>query len=309
MFPERAASGIAPPRSTRARGAAAFLVAMWVILGSPAAARVRVVASTTDLGSIASTVGGEAVDVLAIAKPGADVHRIEVLPSSMVRVAKAQVYLKVGLGLDLWADQIIDGSRNPELVIVDCSEGVEVLDKPAGRVDASRGDVHPNGNPHYWLDPRNGGVVARRVAEALARVEPDQAAAFQSRAEAFATRCDSVRAQARARTENLPARTIVTYHASWVYFASALGLQIAGTVEPVPGIPPTGRHLDELVQLIRGRKVTVLFQEPYFSSDAGEFLARQTGIRVVKASPSADDVRAASYLEHFEFLVSALLGT
>jgi zinc/manganese transport system substrate-binding protein len=278
-------------------------------LALPAAARVRVVASTTDLGSIASTVGGEAVEVIAIAKPGADVHRVEVLPSSMVRVGKAQIYLKVGLGLDAWADQIIDGSRNARLIIVDCSEGVDVLEKPTGRVDASHGDVHPSGNPHYWLDPHHGGIVARRVAEALARVAPEQAAAFQSRAEAFAAACDSARARARARMEKLPSRTLVTYHASWVYFGSTLGLEIAGTVEPVPGIPPTGRHLDELVRLIRARRVPVLFQEPYFSSDAGEFLTRQTGIRVVKASPSADDVRPESYLEHFEFLVGALLGS
>ncbi|HWN81516.1 MAG TPA: metal ABC transporter substrate-binding protein, partial [Candidatus Udaeobacter sp.] len=260
----------------------------------------------TDLGSIASAVGGDRVEVTAIAKPGADVHRVEVLPSSMVRVSKAQLYLKVGLGLDQWADAIIDGSRNASLVIVDCSTGVEVLDKPTGRVDASQGDVHPNGNPHYWLDPHAGGVVAQSVAAALGRVDPEHAAAFAERAQQIAAECDSVRARAVARAAALPTKTLITYHASWVYFAHALGLEIVGTVEPVPGIPPTGRHLDQLVQLIRERKVQVLIQEPYFAADAGEFLKRQTGIRVVKVSPSADDVGPTSYLAHFQSLIDAL---
>jgi ABC-type Zn uptake system ZnuABC Zn-binding protein ZnuA len=283
------------------------LAALAIAAGADAAqARVRVVASTTDLGSIASAVGGEAVEVIAIAKPGSDVHRIEVLPSSMVRVSKAQVYLKVGLGLDPWADAIIDGSRNARLVIVDCSQGVEVLDRPTGRVDASQGDVHPNGNPHYWLDPHNGGVVALQVARTLGRVDPARAADYISRAEAFAAECDAARARARTRTAGLPSRTLVTYHASWVYFAQALELEVAATVEPVPGIPPTGRHLDELVQMIRERSIPLLLQEPYFSSDAGAFLARQTGIRVVRISPSAGGTGPESYLEHFAALVAAL---
>jgi zinc/manganese transport system substrate-binding protein len=264
------------------------------------------VASTTDLGSIASAIGGDQVEVTAVAKPGSDVHRVEVLPSSMVRVSKAQVYLKVGLGLDQWADAIIDGSRNQRLVIVDCSAGVGVLEKPTGRVDASQGDVHPNGNPHYWLDPHAGGVVANTVAAALGRVDPEHAASYSARAAAFAAACDSARARAVTRVAALPSRTLITYHASWIYFAHALGLEIVGTVEPVPGIPPTGRHLDDLVQVIRDRKVPVLIQEPYFAADAGEFLNRQTGIRVVKASPSADDVGPQSYLAHFQFLIDAL---
>ena len=290
-----------------AAGCVAAMTATALGLAGPAAAtKIKVVASTTDLGSIASAVGGDQVEVTAVAKPGSDVHRVEVLPSSMVRVSKAQVYLKVGLGLDQWADAIIDGSRNQSLVIVDCSAGVDVLDKPTGRVDASQGDVHPNGNPHYWLDPHEGGVVANTVAAALGRVDPEHAANYSARAEAFAATCDSARARAVARVSDLPSRTLITYHASWVYFAHALGLEIVGTVEPVPGIPPTGRHLDDLVQVIRERRVQVLVQEPYFAADAGAFLNRQTGIRVVKASPSADDVGPQSYLAHFQSLIDAL---
>jgi ABC-type Zn uptake system ZnuABC Zn-binding protein ZnuA len=274
-----------------------------------AVAKVQVVASTNDLASIAASVGGEAVAVKAIARPGSDVHRVEVLPSYMVRVAKADLYLKVGLGLDQWADAVIDGARNARLTVVDCAQGIEVRDKPAGKVDASMGDVHPAGNPHYWLDPRNGGVIARTIADALSRADPARAGDYTARAAAFAAECDSMHARSRERLAGLTSRTLVTYHDSWVYFAGAFDLTIAGRVEPKPGIPPTARHLDDLVGIIRQRQVQVLVQEPYFSGDPADFLRRSTGIRVVKLSPSADGIEPGSYLAHIGAVVDAIRGS
>jgi zinc/manganese transport system substrate-binding protein len=266
--------------------------------GGAASAKIRVAASITDLASIASSVGGDQVECFSISRPTSDVHHVEVLPSYMVRVARADVYLKVGLALDQWADQIIDGSRNDRLVVVDCSRDIDALEKPTGQVSAAMGDVHPNGNPHYWLDPRNGAVVAREVAEALFRVDPGHAADYQSRAEAFAKEIDGVMAKGQQAVSALPVKVILTYHSSWVYLAHAFGLEIAGTAEPVPGIPPTGKHLQDLVDLIKQRKIPFLLQEPYFSDDAGQFLVREAGIRVVKASPSCDTAEAGSYLDH-----------
>jgi ABC-type Zn uptake system ZnuABC Zn-binding protein ZnuA len=283
-----------------------FVVLAALAATTPAGAVIRVVASTTDLASIAATVGGDQVEVSAIAKPTADVHRVEVLPSYMVRVARAAVYLKVGLGLDQWADGIIDGSRNSHLVIADCSQGVDVLEKPTGKVDASMGDVHPNGNPHYWLDPRNGGIVAGTIAETFARVDPAHATFFRQRAQAFAEEASNAWKQGQETLAKLPARDVITYHASWNYFAHAFDLDIAGTVEPVPGIPPTAKHLASLVQILKARKVPVLIQEPYFSADAGRFLNRQSGIRVVTLSPSCDTSVAGSYLDHIAAAVRAI---
>ncbi len=271
---------------------------------TPSAATIRIVASLNDLGSIASSVGGREVEVAAISRANGNPHRVEVLPSYMVRVSRARIYLKVGLGLDQWADQIVDGSHNGKLLVVDCSRGVPVLEKPTGKVDASMGDVHPDGNPHYWLDPRNGGIVARNIAGALSRADPAHAADFAARAEEFATAADAESVKGAQAASALPVRDIVTFHRSWSYLANAFGLSVVATVEPVPGIPPTGRHLNDLVNLIRERKVQLLLEEPYFSEDAGDFLARETGIRVARISASCDDVSAGSYLAHFD----ALLG-
>jgi zinc/manganese transport system substrate-binding protein len=288
--------------------ATAIVLAAGLAAPGTAAAKVRVVASTTDLASIAASVGGGDVEIAVIARANTDPHRVEVLPSYMVRVARAQLYLKVGLSLDQWADQIVDGSRNDKLVVLDCSQRVEPLEKPTTRVDARQGDVHPNGNPHYWLDPHNGGLVARDIADALGRLDPAHAPDFLARAEAFAQECEAQRSAAAARIAGLQVRAILTYHASWVYLAQATGLEIAGHVEPVPGIPPTGGHLQDLVELIKRRQLGVLLQEPYFSDDAPAFLARATGIRVVKISPSCDDATAGSYLAHFKALIDAVMG-
>lgn len=278
------------------------------LVPAAALAKLRVAASTTDLASIAASVGGEQVEVFAIARATSDPHRVEALPSYMIKVAKAQLYLRVGLGLDQWSGPIIDGSRNSRIVVVDCSRGIRVLEKPAGKVDASMGDVHPEGNPHWWLDPRNGGVAARTIAESFATADPANAATYRAHAEAFAKEADAAYERGRAEVAGLPNRTLLTYHRSWPYFADAFGLEIVDTIEPVPGIPPTARHLADLQKTIAARKVPVLLQEPYFSADAGKFLQRSAPIRVATLSPSCDAGVAGSYLAHVKAVLAAVAG-
>jgi zinc/manganese transport system substrate-binding protein len=291
-----------------ARIISSTLIILLLTWAGSVSAKIRVAASVTDLASIAATVGGDQVECFSIARPTADVHHVEVLPSYMVRVSKANVYLKVGMQLDQWADQIIDGSRNDHLVIVDCSRNIDALEKPTGKVTALMGDVHPNGNPHYWLDPRNGAIIAAEVAEALGKVDPAHAADFQSRTQAFAKAVDSEMVTGQSIVAGLATKVMITYHSSWVYFAHAFGLEIAGTAEPVPGIPPTGKHLQELVDIVKQRKVAVFLQEPYFSDDAGQFLARQTGLRVIKESPSCGTEKDGSYLGHIHEILQSMAG-
>ena len=288
------------------RGFFFMLTCVALVIPGAAFSKIKVAASIPDLASIASSVGGDQVECFAIAKATADAHRVEVLPSYMVKVSKANVYLKGGLGLDQWSDAIIDGSRNDKLAVVDCSAGVNVLEKPAGAVDASMGDVHPNGNPHYWLDPRNGGVIARTIAEALGRVDPAHAADYQSRAEQFAQQCDAAYAADRKIADAIPNRVVFTYHRSWPYFANAFGFEIAGQAEPVPGIPPTAKHLADLVSIAKSRKIAVLIQEPYFSADAGKFLQREAGVQSVVMPLSCDSAEAGSYLAHIDAVLKAL---
>ena len=268
---------------------------------------VRVVAALPDLGSIAAAIGGNNVEVSAIAKANANPHSVEVLPSYMAKVSRAAVYLKSGLGLDQWSDAVVDGSRNNKLLVVDCSEGVTVLDKPV-KVDASMGDVHPFGNPHYWLDPRNGIIIARNIAAGLITADPSHRAEYEAALATFENELNGYYEQWRGKLAGLAGHSIISYHSSWAYFADAFGLTIEGHIEPFPGIPPTGSHLAALVGLIKNRHIILILQEPYFSDDATRFLNRQTGIPVVKTAPSCADVKADSYRTHFGALVSELLN-
>jgi zinc/manganese transport system substrate-binding protein len=263
-------------------------------------AKIKVGASLPDLASIASYIGGSRVEAFSIARSNNDPHSVEVLPSFMVRVSRADVYLKVGLSLDQWADQIVDGSRNAKLRTVDCSQGISVLEKPTTKVDASMGDVHPEGNPHYWLSPLNGIIIAQTIAEALTAVDPAGAAEYQANMEKFKNEVEQRYSDWKTVAATLPNHAIVTYHSSWVYFADAFDFNIVAKIEPVPGIPPTGSHLATLVKVIRERKVKLLIQEPYFSDDGANYLARETGVKVLKIAPSCTDVSASSYLDHFQ---------
>jgi zinc/manganese transport system substrate-binding protein len=270
------------------------------------AAPIRIVAALPDLGSIASYIGGDKVEVSAIAKANSNPHSIEVFPSYIAKVSGASVYLKCGLGLDQWSDAIIDGSRNNKVIVVDCSNGVSVLEKPTGKVDASLGDVHPFGNPHYWLNPENSIVIAQNISSELQKADPANATFYSGRFEQFKKECLDKTAAWKEKLKSLNGAKIITYHSSWAYFADAFGFSIVAKVEPFPGIPPTGNHLAELVDIIKKEKAAFVLQEPYFSDDAPRFLNRQTGVKVFKCAPSCSDVTSSSYFDHFEGIINQL---
>ncbi|MEO7427304.1 MAG: metal ABC transporter substrate-binding protein [Fibrobacteria bacterium] len=293
-----------PLKSARAMLLCALIASSLAV--SPISAKVKVAASLTDLASIAAYIGGDQVEVFSIAKANSNPHFVEVLPSYMIKVSRVAVYLKAGLALDQWADAIIEGSRNNKLDVVDCSGGVAVLDKPEGKVDASMGDVHPQGNPHYWLDPANGPVIAEHVRAALAKADPAHAELFQANAKRFREESDKKRAEWQARLAPLKGTAVVTYHSSWVYFAKAYDLRIVGMVEPFPGIPPTAKHLQELVDRIKAEKARILIQEPYYGDADPKFLERQTGIKVYRFTPSCEGIGPGDFFRHFDDMTGGL---
>ena len=284
----------------------AALAALAAAVSVPA--KVKVAASLPDLASIAAYVGGGEVEVFSIAKANTNPHFVEVLPSYMIKVSRVAVFLKAGLALDQWADAIIEGARNPNLLVADCSGGMEVLEKPSGKVDASQGDVHPQGNPHYWLDPANGPIIASHVRAALSKADPKHADLFAANEKKFSEECARRNGEWHVRLAGLKGAPMVTYHSSWAYFANAFGLRIVGYVEPFPGIPPTARHLKELTDKIKAEKARLLIQEPYYGDSDPKFLERQTGIQVFRFTPACEGIGPDDYLRHFDLIVAALAG-
>ncbi len=283
-----------------------FLTALALATTISVQAKVKIAASLPDLASIAATVGGDQVDVFSIAKSNANPHFVEVLPSYMIKVSRVDLYLKAGLSLDQWADAIIEGSRNSKIQIVDCSNGVEVVEKPNGKVDASLGDVHPQGNPHYWLNPANGIQVAENIRDALKQADPSHAALYDANVDKFKVEAEKRIQGWQIKMAPLKGASAITYHSSWIYFTHAFGIKVVGHVEPFPGIPPTAKHLQELVDLIKTQKVGILIQEPYYQDKDPKFLTSQTGIRVFRFTPSCDGIGPGDYLKHFDIIVDGL---
>lgn len=269
-------------------------------------AKVKVATSIPDLASIAAYIGGNEVEVFSIAKANSNPHFVEVLPSYMVKVSRVDVFLKVGMSLDPWSDAIIEGSRNSKLDIVDCSVGINVLEKPVGKVDASMGDVHLQGNPHYWLDPKNSSVIAQNIRQSLSKIDPTHAELFSQNEKKFNETMELNQKKWTQKIAFLHGSSIITYHSSWVYFAKAFGFNIVGYVEPFPGIPPTAKHLQKLVEKINTTKVALLIQEPYYGDSEAQFLARKTGIKIFHFKPSCESISSNEYFQHFDSIIDAL---
>ncbi|HBC45650.1 MAG TPA: hypothetical protein DCZ43_01250 [candidate division Zixibacteria bacterium] len=284
-----------------------ILILSLSFVGRSALAELKVVASTSDLASIAKYIGGDKISVKYIVDGRSDAHFVEVLPNYMVMVSRADVYLKVGLGLDFWAQLIIDGSRNSKIQIVDCSQGIEVLGKPSGQVNASMGDVHAEGNPHYQLDPADGLIMARNIEAGLVEADPANTAAYEAGLKSFEDQLNSKLAQWQKEAEPLKGLQIITFHESWPYFSRAFGIEIVGFIEPKPGIEPTASHTAEIIDLIKIRGIKIIGKEPYFSNKAPNVIARETGARVVDlpqmvgGSPGTD-----TYFALFDTLLARL---
>jgi ABC-type Zn uptake system ZnuABC Zn-binding protein ZnuA len=226
----------------------------------------------------------------------------------MMKLRSADLFLTIGMELELWAPQLVDGSRNAALRVVDLSRAVEKLEIPT-RVDASEGDVHRFGNPHYWLDPRNMRVVCGEIVKALADVSPGDEGYFRANAEAWLRSLDTKIAEWETIMKPLAGSKVVTFHKSWSYFARWLGLVIAEQVEPKPGIPPSPSHTASLISMIRQAGIKVIIVEPFYDTSAPEKLARSTGASVLRLATSVGGVpEATDYVALMDYNVKTLHG-
>jgi len=289
-----------------------YLLLCLVIPSAPLAAAepISVVATTADIAAIVKAVGGDRVAVDSIAKGYQDPHFVEAKPSYVRVVNRARMLFNVGLELEVgWLPLLIQGSRNPSLVVVELSPGISVLEKPSGAISRAQGDVHPLGNPHYWLDPRNGVIMARRVAQELKTVAPGESATFEQNLRSFENDLNGRRKRWEEQIAPLRGTEIVTYHKEWEYLMRWLGLSIIGYVEDKPGIPPSPRHLEELVQTMQQRKVKALIASNYTNPNVPRSIAEKTGAKLLVLPTSVGGAEAIrSYGELFDAIVGKLVN-
>jgi ABC-type Zn uptake system ZnuABC Zn-binding protein ZnuA len=282
-------------------------------LPAHAAKKLNVITATTDLASLAQEVGGDKIDVEAIAKGYQDPHFVEAKPSFLLKLRHADLLVVVGLDLEIgWLPPLITQSGNPHIQpasagYLDASQFAEILEKPQGQVSRAMGDVHPLGNPHYWLDPENGRRIAKGIANKLAEMDPPNAAYYQQRFQDFDKRLTAAEQNWDAQMKPYNGRKVVTYHKSWPNFAKHFNLDVVGYIEPRPGIPPTPGHTIELIQQMKRDNVKIIMVEPYFDLKTPNNIASGTGGKVLVMLPSVGGEKdITDYFKLFDYDIGLL---
>jgi len=293
-----------------------FAIAIVGVLLFPiqaAAKKLNVVTATTDLAALAQEIGGDKISLDAIAKGYQDPHFVEAKPSFLLKLRQADLLIVVGLQLEIgWLPPLITQSGNGRIQVgsagyLDASQFAEILEIPQGAITRAMGDVHPLGNPHYWLDPDNGRRVAKGIAAKLGEMDPEDTAYFQQRFQDFDKRLSEADKKWLGDMKQYRGRKVVTYHNSLPNFAKHFGLNVVGFVEPRPGIPPTPSHTLDVINMMKRDNVKIMMVEPYFDRKTPDSIARETGGTVVEYLPSVGGVKEVStYFQLFDYDIALL---
>lgn len=275
-------------------------------------AALNVVTSTEDIAALTQAIGGNAVNVKSLTRGTADPHFAQAKPSMIRDVYQADLLVVVGAELEVgWMPALLQAARNDKVQpgnpgYLDLSTGVTLLNKPAWPVTRDMGDVHAAGNPHYWLDPNNGVLMARAIAQRLSQLDGAHAKDYERELAAFEQQAQSKIAAWKTALAPLAGKAVIAYHTSFVYLANAFGFRIAAEVEPKPGISPSAAYLTQLIARIKEQQIGVLIMEPYYEQRSAKYLGEQTGVRVtvlpqsVGASP-----QIKTYFDLFDGIVAA----
>ena len=326
-----------------------FAVMQFVFCLALLSAPISIITTTTDLVSIASSIAGDFAVVESIAGGHEDPHDLTSRPSFITKASKADLWIRVGLELEIgWEPAVLRESRNKAIQIgtsghLDASEKIAPLEIPSGPVSRADGDIHPSGNPHYWLDPLNGRMIAKSIADRLSELYPERKDAFQRNLKKFEQKLDARMFGAELLTKVSGAKLwwlcengqlddylaqnslktdsdswyswlhpyknakIATYHRSWIYLLRRFNLSLAGEIEPKPGVPPSARHLAALSRNFKENGVRVILQEPFYNVKAAQKISKECGATIiVRANCTKGTEEVSDYIAMLEGVLSGL---
>jgi zinc/manganese transport system substrate-binding protein len=290
---------------------AAALISL-VGIGAPAPKKLSVVTTTPDLAAVAREIGGDAVDITALAKPTEDPHFVDPKPSHLVTLNRADVLIEGGAELELgWLPPLLDNARNDKIASgapgrIVASQGIRMLEVPA-TFDRSKGDIHSLGNPHFMVDPVDAKIVAANIADHLAQVDPANAQTFKANLQRFNATVDRKMAEWQKALEPHRGAKLVTYHKDFVYFAARFNLEIVEELEPKPGIAPSPAHLAQVISAMHTSKARVILVQPYQNRKTAETVARQTNASVLDMPQQPGAVpNTATYFQLMDHLVQTV---
>ncbi|HEY6975625.1 MAG TPA: metal ABC transporter substrate-binding protein [Chitinophagaceae bacterium] len=276
------------------------------------AGTIKVVTTTTDMRSIAELIGGNKVSVTSIATGYQNPHFVDPKPSYIIGLSNADLFVTVGLDLEIgWSPQLLASSRNTKIQkgspgYVDASAGIPLLQVPTS-LNRAEGDIHIYGNPHYWLDPLNGKIIARNITDGLERVDPSGKTFYELNLKNFDDQIDAKIKDWQAKMAPLKGTKLIAYHNEWVYFETRFGLKIVDFMEPKPGIPPTPSQLVKVINEIKANNIKVIISSPYFTTSSSDVVSKQTGAKELTLATSVGAFSSIkNYFDLFDYNINQL---
>ncbi|MEO6133102.1 MAG: metal ABC transporter substrate-binding protein [Saprospiraceae bacterium] len=275
---------------------------------------IHVVTTTQDTRSITELIGGNKVEVFAIATGYQNPHFVDPKPSYIIKLSSADLFVTLGLDLESgWSPSLLTSSRNTKIQkgndgYVDASIGVSLLQVPSS-INRAEGDIHIFGNPHYWLDPVNGKSIARNICNGLEKISPENKSFFEANLKAFNEQIDMKMRAWSSSMASYKGAKLIAYHNEWVYFETRFGLQIVDFMEPKPGIPPTPSQLVKIIKEVKDNSIRVIITSPYFTASSSDVVSRQTGAKTLVLATSVgafDSIK--TYYDLFDYNIKLLTG-
>jgi ABC-type Zn uptake system ZnuABC Zn-binding protein ZnuA len=277
------------------------------------AKEIFVVTTTEDLADLVKEVGGDKVKVVSLSYGYQDPHLVEPRPSMVVQLKKADMLVKIGMDLDIWVDSLIQAARNTNIIYgakgyVDASVGILRLEVPGGKIDASMGDIHIYGNPHYWLDPENAKPITKNILDGLCKISPENTEYFKNNRDSYLEKLDKMLKIWDEKMKFYKGAKIITYHKTWSYFANHFNLEVIATVEPKPGIPPSPAHLNSLIIKMKKEKPVMILHEIFYPKKTSEMVSKETQVKLVILPTSVGGVKEVKdYISLFDYIIDKII--
>jgi ABC-type Zn uptake system ZnuABC Zn-binding protein ZnuA len=290
------------------------IIAAVLLAAAASHAKLNVVATLPDFGAIAEQIGGDKIKVTTIARGTEDPHFVDARPSFITVLNRADVLIEGGAELEIgWLPPLVNGARNSKILgdapgHVIISRNIRLLEVPTGPVDRSMGDVHPLGNPHFWLDPGNGKIMARTLSEAFGKLDPHNAPYYEANLKKFTQQLDAKIADWTKLLEPYRGTKVVTYHKAFTYFLERFGLELAGTIEPKPGIEPSPGYVNGLIPRLKEAGVKLVIIEPFRPHRTPEYVAQTVAAKLLllPASVGGND-KVKDYVSLFDYDVAQVV--
>jgi len=251
------------------------------------AERMKVVVSIYPLGDITKQIGGERVDVKIMLPPGVSPHTFEPTPLEMMELHNARVFVKIGGGLEFWAEKMLNASSSKGLIVVDASSGLPLIREihSHGLAETPKKSKAESADPHVWLDPVFAKAIADKITAALSKADPSGSAYYRGRSEKYKKDLDMLHNEISDKVKTFKIKEYVTFHPAWNYFSKRYGLRVAGVIEESPGREPSPKHIARIIREVKRINSKVVFAEPQFNPAIAEVIAKEAGAKVLSLDP------------------------